>query len=80
MLGEEHKDTLASLGNLGVFLHNTKDYEGALGYYQQAIRVQEKVLGKTHPDTHTIIMNTATTYMDGLKDLRRQNVQAGFGW
>ena len=45
-----------------------KDYEGALGYYQQALRVKEKVLGKTHPGTLMTIMNMAVTYGDGLGD------------
>ena len=36
VLGEEHKDTLASLSNLGNVLDNMEDYEGALDYYQQA--------------------------------------------
>ena len=49
--GDEHKNTLGTLNNTGILLDNMKDYEGALGYYQQAFRVQEKVLGRTHPDT-----------------------------
>ena len=30
--------------------------------------MQEKVLGKTHPETLMTIMNMAGTYKDGLKD------------
>ena len=48
-----------------------KDYEGELGYYQQALRVQEKVLGKTHPSTLMTIINMAGTYTDGLKDFTK---------
>ena len=48
-----------------------KDYEGALGYYQQALTVQEKTLGKTHPDTLRTIMNMAYTYQVGLKDFMK---------
>ena len=44
VLGEEHKDTLSSLNNMGVLLANMEDYEGALDYYQQALRGQKKVL------------------------------------
>ena len=71
VLGEEHKKTLASLTNMGVLLDNMEDYEGALDYYQQALRVQEKVLGKTHPSTMGTVMNMAITYMDGLKDFEK---------
>ena len=35
VLGEERKDTCGSLNNMGSVLHNMKDYEGALDYYQQ---------------------------------------------
>ena len=33
VLGEEHRDTLASLNNLGAEHGLLKEYEGALGYY-----------------------------------------------
>ena len=68
VLGEKHKKTLDLLNNMGAILGNIKDYQGALGYYQQVIRVQEKVVGKTHPSTLDTIMNMASTYMEGLKD------------
>ena len=68
------KNTLASMNNLGVLLDNMKDYEGALGYYQQALRVGEKVQGKTHPDTLGTIMNMAITYEEGLKDFKKAEV------
>ena len=72
VLGEKHKKTLDSMYNMGILLNDVlKDYEGALGYYQQARKVQEKVLGKTHPDTLSTIMNMAVTYMDGLKDFTK---------
>ena len=45
-----------------------KDYERALDYYQQALRLQEKVLGKTHPFTVGTVMNMATMYYKGFKD------------
>ena len=46
VLGDEHKDTLVSLNNMGVVLDLMKDSEGALDYYEQTLRVQEKVLGR----------------------------------
>ena len=33
VLGEEHKNTLDSLNNMGAVLQDLKDYEGALVYY-----------------------------------------------
>ena len=40
-------------------------------YYQQALKVQERVLGKTHPSTLVIIMNMAIVFMDRLKDFTK---------
>ena len=68
VLGDEHKNTLASLHNMGRLLYSMEDYEGALAYNQQALGAQEKELGKTHPSTLTTIMNMAITYQVGLKD------------
>jgi len=68
LLGQDNKDTLQSLGNLGTVLHSMEDYEGSLDYFQQALRVQEKVLGKTHPDTLATLMNVGSTYKIGLND------------
>ena len=39
VLGDEHKKTLGSLHNMGAVLQHIEDYEGALDYYQQALRV-----------------------------------------
>ena len=44
---------------MGVFLHDMKDYERALAYYQQALRGGEKIQWKTHPDTLRTIKNMA---------------------
>ena len=71
MLGDKHKDTLASLVCIGVLLKKMEDYEGSLDYYQQALRVQEKVLGKTHPETLITIYNMANAYKVGLKDFTK---------
>ena len=48
-----------------------KDYEGALDYYQQALRGKEKVLGKTHPETLRTMEGMACAYSDGLKDFTK---------
>ena len=39
-----------------------KDYEGALDYYQQALRGKEKVPEKTHPDTLMTIEGMGDVY------------------
>ena len=70
--GEEHKDTLMLLNITGVLLLNTKDYEGALDYFQEELRVLEKVVGKNYPDTLLTIMNIAAVFMDGLRDLTKE--------
>ena len=44
-----------------------EDYEGALDYHQQALRGEEKVLGKTHPDTLRTIMSMAKMYATGMQ-------------
>jgi tetratricopeptide (TPR) repeat protein len=62
IVGGEEEDTLMSLNNIGALLSDMKDYEGALDYYQQALRVQEKVLGKTHPDTLKQIKDKINKY------------------
>ena len=62
LLGEELKKTLDSLNNMGRVLDAMKDYERALGYSQEALRVQERVLGKAHPDTLLTMMNVAYMY------------------
>ena len=67
VLGEEHKNTLATLNNLELVFQHMEDNERAPDYYQQALRVQEKAMGKTHPGTLPTIMNMACTYHGGLK-------------
>ena len=71
-LGDEYKDTLATLISIGALLSDIKDYKGALDYYQQTLRVQEKVLGKTHPDTLTTIEGMTMVYKAGLKDFTKR--------
>ena len=70
VLGEGHKKTFQSLGNLGNLTSNMGDDEEALDYYQQALRGQEKGLGKTHPDNLKAVYNMAITYIK-LKDFTK---------
>ena len=69
VLGEEHKKTLDSMKNMGAPLFHMEDYKGALDYLQQTLRMKEKILGKSHPDTLATVMGMANTYKIGSKDL-----------
>ena len=81
VLGEEHKKILDSLNNQGIVLDELKDYEGALAYYQQALKVQDKVRGKTHPDT---LMRPSSTWWacswTDRRTLQRQRRFTGLLW
>jgi tetratricopeptide (TPR) repeat protein len=69
VLGEDHKDTLDTVCNLGVVYDvGLEDYEKALEFYERALKGNEKTLGKTHPDTLGAVVNIASVYQEGLKD------------
>ena len=46
----DHRGESAVLNNLGVLYHRLHQYSTALAYYQQALTLQERVLGREHPD------------------------------
>ncbi|GMH88056.1 hypothetical protein TL16_g11045 [Triparma laevis f. inornata] len=62
VLGEDHKDTLFTLNNLGIVYDELKDYEKALEYYERALKGFERLMGKTHPDTLSAAMNIARVF------------------
>lgn len=70
VFGEDHKQTLNTLNNLGVFYKNLKNYEKALGYFESAFEGYEKILGMNHPDTVGAVMSMAVVYTR-LKDFRK---------
>ena len=72
LFGDESIVELTSFVSLAVFLYHTEDCERALDYFQQALRVQEKVLGKAHPDTLRTIMEMAILYGEGLGERVRE--------
>jgi tetratricopeptide (TPR) repeat protein len=41
---------------------NKGDYDIALEYYEKALVIREKILGKKHPDTANIYNNIAEVY------------------
>jgi hypothetical protein len=62
VLGAEHPDTLASIGNLALTYWNQGRWKEAEDLEVQAIETRKRVLGIEHPDTLTSIGNLALTY------------------
>jgi tetratricopeptide (TPR) repeat protein len=61
ILGEEHPDTLTSLGNLAGVLEALGDLEGARGLYEQVLQGSLRVLGEEHLGTLRAMNNLAST-------------------
>jgi hypothetical protein len=51
ILGREHKETLRSMGMVGLAYSLGGQWDKAEGIYRQALALREWVLGKEHPDT-----------------------------
>ena len=58
-LGNDHPDTLISIGNMGVLLEMMGKLEEAMPYFREALEGKRRVLGDDHPGTLTSINNTA---------------------
>ena len=72
VLGEDHKDTLGLLMNLGVIYHvGLKNCEKAFEYYERALKGFEKMLEKTHPTTLTTVTNVACFCTSALQDFEK---------
>ncbi len=50
--------------NLAYLYNDLGNYEEALKFYNMALDIREKILGKDHPDTATIYNNIAIVYKD----------------
>ena len=61
VLGEEHPDTLTSMGNLAVTLSAQGDHAGARQLEERVLEVRKRVLGEEHPSTLTSMGNLAVT-------------------
>src|SRR5699024_4529742 len=61
-LGEEHPDTLISLGNLALSYEGVGDYKKGLEYNKKCYEFRKKVLGEDHPYTLTNLSNLAMSY------------------
>jgi tetratricopeptide (TPR) repeat protein len=62
VLGGEHPETLASVGNLASLYEIQGRYAEAEPLYQRALAAGERVLGEEHPDTLTSVNNLAGLY------------------
>ncbi len=60
-LGEEHNNTLTSMGNLASTLWNQGKLAGARKLQEQVLHVACRVLGEEHPNTLTSMSNLAGT-------------------
>ena len=64
VIGEEHRETLLSMGNLGLALRNLKRFDEAIDIYLETLEIQERSLGQGHPDTAVSLFNIASLYRD----------------
>ncbi|GMH69376.1 hypothetical protein TrLO_g2895 [Triparma laevis f. longispina] len=62
VLGEDHKKTLMTVGNLGTTYSLLGNFEKALELYERAFEGCEKTLGKLHPQTTSNMFNMASLY------------------
>jgi hypothetical protein len=62
VLGEEHPDTLSSIGNLASTYRNQGRWKEAEELEVQVIETRKRVLREEHLDTLTSIGNLASTY------------------
>jgi hypothetical protein len=60
--GEEHPDTLASMGNLALTYSNQGRWKEAESLGVQVMEARTRVLGEEHPETLTSMGNLASTY------------------
>ena len=59
VLGEEHPDTLTSIGNLALTYRNQGRWKEAEQLEVQVLEMTKRVLGEEHPSTLTSMANLA---------------------
>ncbi|KAL5392945.1 hypothetical protein DPSP01_000636 [Paraphaeosphaeria sporulosa] len=62
VLGEEHPDTLLSMGNLASTYRNQGRWKEAEELSVQVMETRKRVLGEEHPDMLLSMGNLASTY------------------
>jgi tetratricopeptide (TPR) repeat protein len=64
VLGEEHRSTLTSIGNLAAIYRNQGRWKEAEERLVQVIEIKKRVLGEEDPSTLISMTNLAATYKD----------------
>jgi tetratricopeptide (TPR) repeat protein len=64
VLGDEHPDTLTSMGNLALTYSKQGQWDEAEELHVQVMQTMKRVLGHEHPSTLTSMANLAATYRD----------------
>jgi Flp pilus assembly protein TadD len=62
LLGEEHPDTLTSMGNLAITYWAQGRTAEAAALQEEVLEKQKRLLGEEHPDTLKSMGNLAITY------------------
>jgi hypothetical protein len=57
VLGDDHPDTLTSIGNLALYHAHTGDRAGAVRLLSEALEARRRVLGDEHPATRATAAN-----------------------
>jgi len=64
ILGEDHPDTLSSMGNLAALYESQGNYDAALPLCLECLDKQKRILGEDHPSTQTSMNNLGYLYRD----------------
>ncbi|KAB5515378.1 hypothetical protein GE09DRAFT_1231411 [Coniochaeta sp. 2T2.1] len=76
LLGEEHPDTLTSMGNLALTYSNQGRWKESEELDAQVMEVSKRVLGEEHPSTLTSMANLASTYWNQGRWKEAESLQA----
>ncbi|MHC4115610.1 MAG: tetratricopeptide repeat protein [Planctomycetota bacterium] len=61
ILGEEHPNTLASMGSLAIVYEDQGRYDEAEKLHIKTLEIRRRVLGEEHPNTLASMNNLALT-------------------
>jgi Tetratricopeptide repeat len=71
VLGDDHRNTLISMGNLASTHRALGDLDDARKLDEQTLAARRRVLGEHHPDTVVSMNNLATTRHRSMHNLAR---------
>ena len=63
-MGKKDLNYLNSLNNIGCVLSKMGKYEEALKHHQECLKIQEEVLGKTHPHYASSLNNIGGAFIE----------------